>query len=715
MAPLERDLQGGFLFVAILWHMHQPWYQDPATGVVTLPWVRLHAAKDYVDMVALAEEFPAVHLTFNLTPTLLEQLAWYAQGGQDAWQALAARPTESLSPAEAETLARQCTFAHPQRMVAPHPRYDELVAQVRRGRPLTAQALRDLTVWFSLVWIDPRWRASDPALAALLAKGQGFTEDDKAAVLAAQQALIARVIPAYRDAQARGQIELTTSPYAHPILPLLMDTAVAREATPGLPLPKVSFTAPDDAAVQLRTGRSVAEQAFGRPPRGLWPSEGAVSGAILPAVAAAGFDWLATDEAILWKSLEASSGRAALYQPYRVAAPPNDAGQAGGRELAVIFRDRELSDLIGFTYAGQPAAQAADDFLRRLRQIHRETAHPAPLVAVILDGENAWEHYPEDGADFLRRLYDGLSREQAIRCVTISDYLAAHPPQAVLPRLAAGSWIRGDFTTWIGGPEKNRAWELLAQARAALPSDPSQDEAARHLLVAEGSDWFWWYGPEHTSADDAEFDRLFRQRLAQVYTALDQPVPAAVREPIGQAAPGGHVPPTGWITPTIDGLVTDYFEWLPAGRLDCAVARGAMAPGQEYVTRLWWGCDATDWYMRVDVGVWVSEGALALTILGEQPAFQLDIAWEGEQVTATWKIRRADDTWGPRQPVAKVAARHIVEFGIPLAALGVQHGQSIIGTVQVRRGDAVVETIPSSGTVTWAVPEESHAKTFWSA
>ncbi len=693
------------LSVAFVWHMHQPWYQDPATGVLTLPWVRLHAAKDYVDMVALAEEFPTVHQTFNLSPCLLEQVAWYGQGHRDAWESLAAQPADSLNEADAAALARQCTFAHPQRMVLPHPPYALLVDKVRRGQRLRADELRDLTVWFHLAWTDPRWRRTNPVLSALVEKGRAFTESEKAEVLAHHRALLDRMVPAYRAAQDRGQLELTASPYAHPILPLLADSAVAQAATPGLPAPAERFAYPEDMADHLGRAVELFGRAFGRAPRGLWPSEGAVSEAIVPAVADAGFQWMATDEALLWKSLDGPASRAALYQPYRVSA--------AGASLAVVFRDRLLSDLIGFTYANQLAADAAADFLRRLRAIRDAATGEAPLATIILDGENAWEHYPDDGEEFLRRVYDGVSRDPSLSGVTVSEHLATHPPRTTLPRLAPGSWIRGDFTTWIGDPDKNRAWEQLARARAAYAAaglHPRAAEARRALRIAEGSDWFWWYGPEHHSAHDEEFDRLFRQQLVQVYTTLGLAVPPAVRAPVPSASAGDPIPPSRWITPTVDGVVTDYFEWLYAGRWDCAWARGAMAPGQDRLQRFWWGCDAVSWYVRLDLATWPGAEPLTVTLVSSAPPFRAVITLAAGAASAAWA--RLD---GTAQESAVVAAERVVEAKFPLAALGLRPGIAMTASLRVEQDGVVLETLPASGDVTFLLPGESDEQTLWSA
>lgn len=712
------------LSVAFVWHMHQPWYQDPATGRLTLPWVRLHAAKDYLDMVELLAEFPAIHQTFNLTPCLLQQLAWYTEGHEDDWGALAARPTDSLTAAEAARLTRQGLCAHPRQMIHPHLRYEELVAKVQRGHPLTPEELRDLTVWFHLVWLDPRWRVHDPDLAALVAKGGQFTEPEKALVLARHHGVLARVVPGYRAAQDRGQIEIATSPSTHPILPLLMDSTVARQATPGLPLPQQTIAWPEDVADHLARARQTVAEMFGRPPRGLWPSEGAVSEAILPAVAQAGFTWLASDEQILWNSVRRGRSPEALYQPYLVGG--------GDRPLAMLFRDQPLSDAIGFVYAGQPPAQAAADLLQRLRTIRDQyRGGRPPIVTIILDGENAWESYPEDGGPFLRSLYEGLSREPGVRCVTVSEYLAAHPPTGSLATLAAGSWIRGDFTTWIGHDSQNRAWDALARARAAgghtgpravvrpPPADATATAGASSgepLRRAQGSDWFWWFGPEHTSPDDDEFDRLFRQYLAQVYTTAGAVVPPSLARPIGRKQAVGVVQPSGWSTPTMDGRITDYFEWLSAGRFECAPGRGAMGPGQEWLRRVWWCCDRTSWYLRYDLATWPAAGSsVVITLSLEEPPLTVEVELTGEPARGACWLSSADGPGKVARPITALAAREIVELMLPLGPLGLRHGTTVGGHLQVRHNGQVVETIPSAGVMMLTLPEASDAHAAWSA
>lgn len=513
------------LFLTFLWHMHQPWYLNPETNRLVLPWVRLHGTKDYLDIALILKEFPRIRAVFNVTPSLLEQVEGYTtQGLQDEHQSLCRQAAQGLNLSQVAQLLKIGFLGNPERLIHPYPRYEELSAKVGRNQPLDVQELRDLQVWSNLSWMDPRWRREIPLIRGLFAKGSHFTEEEKQALLDAQLSLLNRIIPTYRELKKDAQIEIAVSPWAHPILPLLHHTDTAREASPEADLPSPPFHFPEDVRWHLKEALDQYARWFGDRPQGLWPSEGALSQEILPALVENGFSWTATDEEILWKSFESSPDqhrftRYSLYQPYRVKSAPGD--------LAILFRDRELSDLIGFVYSRWEASKAVEDFIGRLKAIDSGAPKGAsPLVLLALDGENPWEFYPEDGEPFLRTLYGALSLERGIRCVTVSEYLKGHPAQTTLQALAPGSWIRGEFSTWIGNPSQNRAWEELLRARRL--TGPME---SRFLAMAEGSDWFWWFGPEHHSADDPVFDRLFRLYLKAAYRAAGGRPPHSLDEP----------------------------------------------------------------------------------------------------------------------------------------------------------------------------------------
>ena len=594
------------LSVAFLWHLHQPPYRDPLSGRWILPWVRLHALKDYYDMAAILGEVPEVALNFNFSPCLLSQLSAYASGQADeVLRDIVYKPTLLLSDEERGFLLSEGFQANPRTLIKPHPRYHELF--LKRGRKLegnigetlarfSEQDLRDLQVWSQLAWVDPWYVSGDSDLSSLLAKEKEYTEEDKLLLQKKEQELLFRIIPTYRKLWEQGRIELTTSPYYHPILPLLADSDVSKECMLQAKLPQ-QFAHPEDALRHLEKAAKAMEQFFGKRPKGLWPSEGAVSAGILPLISQAGFEWLATDEDILRNSLP--EGRSFkpddLYSPWNV--------EVGEGRMTLLFRNKTLSDLIGFEYSRWPAEEAVGDFMDRLREIQRQEAEGKlenPLVLIALDGENAWEYYPRDGREFLLALYRALSREKDIRTVKISDYLNV---QSQIPRklfrLFPGSWINRDFSTWIGSEAHNHAWNLLRVAREAVVRAGGPEEAWESLYAAEGSDWFWWYSGRHSSTHLAEFDLLFRHYLIEAYKKAVLPPPAELYEPIvrpQEVRRGPDREPRGAIHPILDGKVTDYYEWKEAGRYDLRWG-GAMPYPRGLLTELLYGKDKDNLYM----------------------------------------------------------------------------------------------------------------------
>src|SRR5579871_2782328 len=410
---------GGKLHLALVWHLHQPYYKDDLTGTYLLPWVRLRSAKDYHKMAALLDGYPKIRQTFNLVPSLLEQIEDYSQGSyQDLFLNISSRPAADLTAEEREFLLTWMRESPRFLRVQSSPRYLELAGRDARAL-FTTDDLRDLQVWFNLAWCDPAWAENDPRLAALRVKDRGFSEGDKTQLFEAMLEQVARVIPKYRELAARGQAELTYSPYYHPILPLLADAAGARLASPGLPLPELPFAHPEDAAAQLKLGREAFERLLGVKPAGLWPPEMAVGESMLPLVAEAGVQWMISDEGVLGRSLDLGISRDGdgrpdqpdlLYTPWTA--------EAGGREVTMVFRDALLSNLIGFEYHRLPPLDAARDFVGKLRRIAEHQGERDFLVTVALDGENAWDFYTRDGHDFLNALYTELEAAEDIVCTT---------------------------------------------------------------------------------------------------------------------------------------------------------------------------------------------------------------------------------------------------------------------------------------------------------
>ncbi|PIQ24359.1 glycoside hydrolase [bacterium (Candidatus Blackallbacteria) CG17_big_fil_post_rev_8_21_14_2_50_48_46] len=542
------------LYIAFIWHMHQPLYRDPESQYYMMPWVRLHGVKDYLDMATILENYPRIRQTFNLVPSLLEQLQDYADGNaEDRYLNLSRIPVAELSNDEKEEILHNFFDLNWDQMVRPYPRYLELAEKrttlfhhyqnyYQVAEHFSDQEFMDLTVWFNLAWIDPVVRRQRPELRALEEKGQGFSSEERKTLLAAHQSLIQEIFPTYKRLQASGQIELTTSPYYHPILPLLTDSTSALEARPHLRLPEQHYLHPEDAIAQLHKGRDFFTHCFGQTPRGVWPSEQSLSPEIVARIAEEGFSWAASSEGILWHTLGVQPHRNSqhilnlseyLYRPYQV--------QVEGQALNLVFRDIFISDQIGFNCWKGDNERNAHHLYQHIKGIQTNLSQKEPypyLLTIALDGENCWEYYHEDGHHFLNTLYSLLEKDQSLECVTVSDYLDRFPPQQALDTLHSGSWIGSDFRTWIGDPTKNLAWDFLKTTRDFLVQnqdsiDPeTRAKAWECIYIAEGSDWFWWFGEGHNSAHDHLFDAAFRRYLEEVYLLLEQEVPEWLQIPV---------------------------------------------------------------------------------------------------------------------------------------------------------------------------------------
>jgi alpha-amylase/alpha-mannosidase (GH57 family) len=444
--------------------------------------------------------------------------------------------------------------------------------------------------------------------------------------------LLQAVLEEHRRAAERGQIEVSTSPFYHPILPLLCDTNIARESHPGVPLPRRRFHHPEDARDQLRAAIQQHERVFGMRPRGLWPSEGSVSEEALGIAAAEGFAWAASDEGVLSRSLGIGfprhgdgtvAGGRELYRPRRL--------ETSSGPITLFFRDHEISDQIGFVYSSVAPEAAAASLLNRIRQAGRSAGDQPAVVSVILDGENAWEFYPENGRPFLRAFYGLLASDREIRAVTASEAIQLCEP-GTLPRLLPGSWINANFDVWIGAEEDNHAWDLLSDARdflalhSAKPGLDTQAEALarQELWIAEGSDWCWWYGPEHSTANDEEFDWLYRKHLSNIYGLLGASPPDSLAVPLKRPRGAAlNVPPSGEIRATVDGLVTNYFEWLGAGVYCPSSHSGSMHGPAPPVNAVYYGYDDEAFYLRVDFNH---------VFLQSNPHFELRLALQGSSL-----------------------------------------------------------------------------------
>jgi starch synthase len=724
------------LHLALVWHLHQPYYKDDLTGAYLLPWVRLRSCKDYQKMSSMLAAYPRLRQTFNLVPSLLTQIDDYATNtSRDLFWDLSRKPAEELNADERAFLLRWMRESPRFLRVQASPRYLELAGRSETDT-FTSQEMRDLQVWYNLAWCDPAWVEHDAALSSLKARDRDFSERDKEVLFAAQLEALRRVVPSYVDLVKLGQAELTFSPAYHPILPLLGDLETAREALPDIALPSRRFSHPEDARRQLELGREQFQRLTGVRPRGLWPPELAVGENMARLAVESGVEWFLADEHTLGRSLPDQLGRdeegrvrqpELLYQPWEL--------EREGGSVTAVFRDNLLSNRLGFDYHRMPARDAVNDFMYRLRQIQWQQGDERDfMVVVALDGENAWDFYPREGHDFLDALYEELQKSQDVVSTTVSDFLDSHPHRHRLPRLHAGSWIGANLDTWVGDPEHNLAWTWLAETRDWLeafarerPEHPQLAEAWREIYVTEGSDWFWWFSRKHDSGMDAIWDNQFRLHLRNVYKVLGAKPPNALFHPIleGRAAEERRLP-QGAFTPA----GPDDPVWEKAGRYEVGSGFGALHKPAELVERILYGADEERLHVRIDspltaeqlarsgaafwlyvsgrasgqqVGQGLASplGTEAVDELGFEPRAALRLR-DGEVM-----ILRLEDMGRTAVPVARERSASPLSFSVPFAALEKSAGEPMQLALVATRDDRDVEHVPPFGALSLRVPRSS--------
>lgn len=582
-----------------------------------MPWVRMHGIKDYWDMVRILDDYPKIKQTFNFAPSLLEQIQNYLEGKvTDAAYILSSKNPESFTDLEKIDSLKTFFLANNERMVKRYPRYSELLdkrGSVKNDQHLysaiprfTVQDFRDLQVWWNLSWVG-EYSRFDPPFKYYLDKQKNFSEEEKLKLLRAQLEILKRIIPHHVKALKRKQIELSVSPFYHPILPLLCDSNTGAEANPKMTLPENRYRHPEDASHQVKSALAYAKDALGTRPKGMWPSEGSVSNDTLRILIGSKLEWTATDEVILRKTLVKSGKTLSTdfvekYFAYNFMSDNNS--------IRIFFRDHSLSDLIGFVYSNWRPDDAAHDLVSRLLKIKEsiishfgEKALDFAVAPIILDGENAWEFYQSDGKDFLRTLYYLLTNETRIETVLPSDVKVKSGNS--LRRIEPGSWINGNFDIWIGHQEDNRAWDLLYNARETFEKTSKKvrpglkAKAYREIMISEGSDWCWWYGDEHKSPQAGEFDELFRYHLKQVYIELDLKPPAELEEPIKRKREQlTYRQPAQMISPKLDQKELDK-EWDKAGFVEHEETTGAMQKTGMLIKRIYFGNDRENIYLRI--------------------------------------------------------------------------------------------------------------------
>ena len=555
------------LNVVLYWHMHQPEYRDLRNGEYHQPWTYLHSIKDYVDMAAHLEAVPQAKAVINFAPILLEQIEDYREQldgflfhGNALRDPLLSALADEVLPEDQDkriALIHSCMKANEQRLIHRFKPFRQLVVMAKQflKKPanldyLSDQFLVDLLVWYHLAWLGETVRRYDQRAKTLIKKKRLYNSHDRRLLVEIIYDIHRHLLDRYRALANQGRIELSMTPYAHPIIPLLHDFQTGREAVPDMVLPESSGY-PDGyhrAEWHMQKGLESFKRIFGFTPQGCWPSEGSISEGTVNLLAEQGIRWLASGETVLRNSMHKSGldSHGCIHMSYQFQEQP----------IRCFFRDDGLSDHIGFKYADWHADDAVANLIHNLQNIATAcTNHPEAIVSIILDGENAWEYYPENGFYFLSALYQQLSQHEDIELTTYSQYLDQHESSIRLNHIVAGSWVYGSLTTWIGDKDKNRAWDMLVDAKQAYDrvmsesrlSEEDRQRAEMQLAICEGSDWFWWFGDYNPAGSVSAFDEQYRLHLCNLYHLLGESAPEYLSHAFslgsGEPAMGGVMLP----------------------------------------------------------------------------------------------------------------------------------------------------------------------------
>ncbi len=706
--------KGGAINLAFLWHQHQPYYRiEDASGksVYRLPWVRLHAVKDYFDIPILLESFPNIRQNFNLVPSLLMQIEDYVEHrATDTIIELTMKNPAKLTAEEEISILDLFFMANNERMIEPYDRYYQLLKKKLTDTSFSHQDFTDLQVWYNLCWVGESWKSKAP-FDRLFRKGSGFSEEDKLSVIEGHYLIMREVIPIYRRLIQSGQIECSVTPFYHPILPLLCDTTVAGISDPYSIELDPPYRYPEDADTQIRRAIGFYLSRFQELPEGMWPSEGSVSAEACALMRDAGITWAAADQGVLAHSETVTPST--HFLPHRL--------ETSAGTLMMVFRDHGLSDAIGFQYSKMNPEKAAKDFIRRVENIRehliRRNENPSDyLVPVILDGENCWEFYEQNGLPFLTTLYGLLSESDTIRTTTIGRFINSKPIESFpeITRLHPGSWINHNFRIWIGGhPEENAAWTLLKEAREWLReqtetgyhNEETLRQALEEIYIAEGSDWFWWFGNDHWAHNKHQFDDLFRYHLRRVYEILNGHVPAALHRPIMDTGADTQAirPPSGRISPKLDGRISHFYEWRMAGVYESKRDSDTMNISDGWIYKIYFGSDSENIFIRVDF----FDDKIAEIRDGRNYTIKIELT---EPVSRIWLLTQKPEIKNSPSTIFD----EVFEMAIPIRDLELMAGKTVAFYVSVMEGDTEVIRRPSRQPVRFELPDDYSDRYLWS-
>jgi alpha-amylase/alpha-mannosidase (GH57 family) len=585
------------LKLAFLWHMHQPYYKDDKAELTLMPWVFLHAIKDYYDLPWYASEFSSVKATYNLVPSLIYQLQSYIDGtANDKLIDLIRKPIHSLDSDDIVFLQSYLFLPNEKNMIKPLKRYYNLYLKYKAHETISdfsEAEFIDTQVLFLISWCGNYLRENNEIVKRLLEKGQYFSHEEKNELVDTLIAFLPKIFEYYKEQNDSGKITLCTTPYYHPITPLLLDINSAIEAKNSVTMPTMSESFSDFGERNTKMAIEYFEKFFRKKPTGFWPAEGSVSDKTSELFSKNDLKWFCTDEEILFKSIN-DNHKQNIYKNYNISE----------KNIEVRFRDHFLSDAIGFEYSQKDPIVSAKEFVNHLKAIY-DSCDFSPLVNVILDGENAWEFFPNNAKEFFYELYALFEQLPWIECITMDEISSDRDIiTKEIPKIGSGSWINGNFDIWIGSDEKNQAWELLNltkqdyESKKEFLSQEIISKIEHEFMVALGSDWFWWYGDDHYTVQAKEFDELFRKHLINIYQYMDMNVPKIVYTPIVKTNIKNkfHYKPKDCISPKIDGKNSNYFEWLNSGNIDTTKEFSVMDSTHNMIQNIKYGYDINNLY-----------------------------------------------------------------------------------------------------------------------
>ena len=678
--------------------MHQPYYKNDFTGFYELPWTFLHSTKDYYEMPKYFDDFKKIKAVFNIVPSLAFQIEEYAsKKANDLLLSMLKKPVENLNNEEKSTLIPQLFMANVENMVLTSPRYTELFNKfehVKQTKVLTSfnnSEIIDIEVHFLLAWTGTYIKEGEPYIQTLISKDANYSENEKQRLIEILYNKVADILPLYKRLEENERIELSTSPFYHPIIPLLIGIDAAKESYPNVILPRGEISLSIDAAAQIDEGIKYHTKTFGATPQGMWPSEGSISKQSAELFSYFGINWIASDEDVLSNSIRTpmniQKNRRILYHKHKFTTINGD--------LYIFFRDKRLSDFIGFQFADLQAEQAVSIFMSELRKIYDSVEFNAH-VSVILDGENAWEFYPQNGRPFFSRLYNEIENTNWIKSITFSEAIREPTiPVHDLKNITAGSWIYGNLLTWVGHSEKNRAWELLGMTKEKVEkvvhrlSEQDRLELTKEIHIAEGSDWFWWYGDDHYSPQADIFDKLFRLHLINAFKIATLPIPHELYVPIKSiVATGVLSDPTSFMSPVIDGKISNFFEWISAGKFNLKYDMGTMHSDINYLSPLLWGFDNKFLFLRVD-------GKLD-SIMNKGYIVELRILSLKEYLITFELKENVKEIFVNNILSDKiiVGIKNIIEIALPFSQLDLEDENHIMLLFRLRLGEEIVERSP---------------------